>query len=508
MKIKFIISALLAGVLLSACVKDDGNYDYQDIEAVTPGEVSGIEKFYNVTSLYNLHITPEVSRITNEDQYDYYWIVWGTGFNRTDWKDTVSRAKNLDYIVNLSSGTYELTFQAKNKATGVSVYNIAEMTVASLYSEGWYVTKTENNTTDIDLVKKDGKTVYTNILQSVNGEGLPGEAVKSFYQSQMYTHQQENPDGTVTNLSNQKVIYVMSKGDMRVYNADNMKLFKHYADAFFEVPAVRAPQDAFIGISGQFLVNNGKIHWIGLSGAIGKFGYPMLGDYEAAPYNMGSMNQGMLIFDKVGCSFKGVPYGNTNLVNLVSVEGQQDCNDMNCDLVFMDEQTAYFGITKGGIALLKNKDKEEYYGTMLNTGWASGKNPFVNFVTVPAGCSVGKGKVFATNCTNDVLYFSEGGNTVSMYNVSNGLEKKDMLAYPANESVAYIRHISYTTYGAGDASLDCLAVLTNSTTGWKVYLHRFVGKTPEVETLHYLDFSGKGTGKNVFFRGLNAYEIN
>lgn len=505
---KFIILALWAGSLLSACVKDDGNYDYRDIKAVTAGEVSGIEKFYNVTSLYNLRITPEVSRITNEDQYDYYWIVWGTGSNRTNWKDTISRAKNLDYIVNLSSGTYELTFQAKNKATGVSVYNIADMTVASLYSEGWYITKTETGMTDIDLVKKDGKTVYANILRSVNGEGLPGEAVKSFYQSQMYTQQQENPDGTVTTLSNQKVIYVMSKGDMRVYNADDMKLFKHYADAFFEVPAVRAPQDAFLGLTGQFLVNNGKIHWIGISGGTGKFGYPMLGDYEAAPFNMGSMNQGMLIFDKISRSFKGVPYRNTNFVNLVSGEGQQDCNNMNCDLVFMDEQTAQMGVTKGGIALLKNKDKEEYYGVKLNTGWASGKNPFVNFVTVPAGCSVGKGKVFATNCTNDVLYFSEGGNTVSMYNVSNGLEKKDMLTYPANESVAAIRHVSYITYSAGDASLDCLAVLTNSSNGWKVYLYRFVGKTADIETPHYLDFSGKGTGKDVFFRGLNAYEIN
>ena len=140
--------------------------------------------------------------------------------------------------------------------------------------------------------------------------------------------------------------------------------------------------------------------------------------------------------------------------------------------------------------------------------WSSVKNPFVNFVTVPEGHEVVKGKLFATNCTNDVLYFSDGGNTVGMYNVSNGIEKKAILTYPAGENVGYIRHISYTTYNAGDQSLDCLAVLTNSTAGWKVYLYHFIGKTADIETPHYQSFSGKGTGKNVLFRGLNAYGIN
>ena len=507
MKKRFIIYiGLWANIILSACVKGDGNYDYRDASEVTPGDVSGIETFYSVNSLYNLHITPEISGITNDEDYEYYWVVWGTGFNQTNWKDTIGYEKTLDYVVTLTSGTYELAFQAKNKQTGVSVYFITDLSVASLYSEGWFVTKSENGTTDLDLVKKDGM-LYSNILRSVNGEGLPGEALKSFYQSGYYVHQQENPDGTVTTLNGQKVIYVLSDRDMRVYNAENMHLFKKFEDAFFEVPA-KAPQDAFLGMSGQFLINNGKIHWIGLSGSIGKFGYPMLGDYEAAPFNMGSMNQGMLIFDKKSSSFKGVPYGNTELVTLTSDFGQQDCNNMNCDLIFMDEQTAYFGVTKGGIALLKHKEKKEYYGAMLNMNWSSGKNPFVNFVTVPEGHEVVKGKLFATNCTNDVLYFSDGGNTVGMYNVSNGIEKKAILTYPAGENVGYIRHISYTTYNAGDQSLDCLAVFTNSTAGWKVYLYHFIGKTADIETPHYQSFSGKGTGKNVLFRGLNAYGIN
>ena len=248
MKKRFIIYiGLWANIILSACVKGDGNYDYRDASEVTPGDVSGIETFYSVNSLYNLHITPEISGITNDEDYEYYWVVWGTGFNQTNWKDTIGYEKTLDYVVTLTSGTYELAFQAKNKQTGVSVYFITDLSVASLYSEGWFVTKSENGTTDLDLVKKDGM-LYSNILRSVNGEGLPGEALKSFYQSGYYVHQQENPDGTVTTLNGQKVIYVLSDRDMRVYNAENMHLFKKFEYAFFEVPA-KATQDAFLGMS-------------------------------------------------------------------------------------------------------------------------------------------------------------------------------------------------------------------------------------------------------------------
>lgn len=499
---------LLLSLLLFSCVKDEGNYDYLDESLVSLGEVTGIENTYNVNSLQNLQISPEVSRITNDDEFDYYWIVWGYGINRTSWKDTISRERSLDYVVNLSSGTYQLAFQAKNKETGVSVYHISEMIVASIYSRGWYVTKTVEGGTELDFIEKDG-IFHENVLQTVNGECVSGEALKSFYQSQQYDHIQENPNGTVTVLDNQKVFYVLSENDMRVYNADNMQLFKKYEDAFLEVPTVHAPQDMYLGMSGQFLINNKKLHWIRslVSGNTSRFGFPMLGDYEVAPFTMGRMNGGILVFDLKTHSYKYAPYSQTYLVDLKTENSMQDCNNMDYDLVFMDEQTAYYNLTTGGIALMKHRDKEEYVGIMLNTDWSSGKNPFAKFVKVPDGCVVGKGKVFATNCTNDVLYFSDGGNTVGMYNVSNGIEKKAIITYPLEESVAYIRHMSYINYN-GDPTVDCLAVLTNTSSGWNLYLYNFVGKTADVETPHYQKYSGTGVAKHVFYRGLYSQEIN
>ncbi len=503
----FIFWSLVVVVLLGGCVEDDGNYDYKDRSEVELGEVTGIKEFYGVNSLERLLITPSVERITRDEDYEYYWCVWGSGTNRTNYKDTIGREKQLDYTVNLKSGTYELVFQAKNKETGVSVFRKADMTVASVYSEGWFVTKTVDGQTEIDLVKKDG-TLYSDILKAANGVSLPGKALKTFYQSSMYKVQIDNPDGTVTKLNNEKVMYVLSENDMRIYNADDMKEYRRYENAFFEAPATRKLQDAYLGVTGQFLMNNGKIHWIDLSGGISIFGFPMLGEYDVAPFNMGSVNVGMLVYDNLSCSFKDVPYSNSRMVDLKSEAGQTDCNHMNCDLIFMDEQTAYYGLTTGGVALLKSRDKEEYYATMLNMNWKSGKNPFVSLNKVEDGCAVRKGKVFAPNNYNNVLYFSDGGNTVGMYNVSNGLEKEDMLTYPEGESVVFIRHISYTTYSAGDQSLECLAVMTNSKAGWKVYLYKFVGRTAEIEQPEYQFFSGKGEGKHVLFRGLNAQEIN
>lgn len=498
-----IFCSLIIAFSMSGCVKDDGNYDYKDRSEVELGEVTGIEDFYSVNSLQRLQIPASVERITRDEDYEYYWSVWGVGGTVTGNKDTIGREKQLDYVVNLKSGTYELVFQAKNKETGVSVFQKADMTVASLFSEGWFVTKTENGQTEIDLVKKDG-TFYPDILKAANGESLPGKALKTFYQAKMYRMQIDNPDGTVTTLRNEKVVYVLSENDMRVYNANDMKEYRRYDNAFFEAPVIRKLQDVYLGYMGQFLMNNGQIHWIDVACGISIFGFPMLGNYEVAPYNMGVMDMGMLVYDNLSCSFKYAPYSNTKLVDLKSNAGQTDCNNMNCDLIFMDEQMAYYGITEGGMALLKTKDKDEYYATMLNMNWSSEENPFVNLKKVADDCAVRKGKVFAPNNYNDVLYFSDGGNTVGMYNISSGIEKKEILTYPATESVVCIRHVSYVSVD----DMECLAVMTNSTAGWKVYLYHFVGRTAEIEKPEYQYFSGKGEGKHIMFRGLYSDEIN
>ena len=65
------------------------------------------------------------------------------------------------------------------------------------FARGWYVTKDENRVTDIDWVDLQGE-VHPNVLASINGEGVTGEALKTTYMGGRYNYEQENPDGTVT----------------------------------------------------------------------------------------------------------------------------------------------------------------------------------------------------------------------------------------------------------------------------------------------------------------------
>ena len=90
-----------------------------------------------------------------------------------------------------------------------------------------------------------------------------------------YNYEQENPDGTVTLIEGQKVLFTLSRSDMRVYNSENLQLIRKFGDIFVSTPEVAAPRDAVHGFfMGSFILNNGKVHSLSTftSPSYGKFG--------------------------------------------------------------------------------------------------------------------------------------------------------------------------------------------------------------------------------------------
>ena len=486
-----------------SCVKDDGNYSYIDEQEVLPGKVSGIAESYSVNTLQRLQIDPEIEEADPEATYSYCWYIFTNGWLNT-FSDTLGYEKNLDYTVELMPGTYELVFKMTDVKTDISTIRATSLKVTSVYDLGWLIVKDDGTYTDIDFIKPDGE-VIPEILKRANGESLSGKAVGCNYEGYKYYYLHEKPDGTSA-LEGKKAIYVWSDTDLRIYNADDMSLFYDYENSFFETPENRNPQDIIIGYGGTFLINSGKIHWI-VQGWAGKFGAEVMGDYRIAPYWMHHMYYGMLVFDNVSSSFLCVPYKASSLIRLNSEPGQPDCNQMNYELIFMAEQDALAGWTEKAMALMKKKDAEEYYGLVLNTDWGDSKNPIRDLVQVPDGLKVTKAKMYAVNnsSNNDVIYFSDGQRSVGMYNVINGLENNDIITFDEGEKVSCMQHVTYLNNGSGDQDVDCFAVLTNSTLGWKLYLYHFVGKTAEIQTPAFQVYSGKGNARNMLYRGLESF---
>lgn len=508
--IKFILALTLIGAA-NSCVDDKGNYTYLEDSEVMPVTIGGLEEQYFRKALSTLQLKPTLEGIKNDENYDFMWYIYGSGANRTNWRDTISYEKDLDYTMAVSSGEYKVTLKIRDKKTDVCAYKTVRVTVTSPFSHGWYVVKDENNVTDVDLVAIDttSRTLYPNVLTSINGEGIPGEGLKASYLSDYYRHSVENEDGTVTTLTGQKALFVLSKGDMRVYDAETMTLFKTFEEAFIEVPEVKQPQDVFAGMTGVYVLNGGKLHWIqNFYDNVGKFGYPVLNEGAISKNMLRHATNGALVFDESTASFMGAPFAASALNTLSDGTVEPSCNQMNCDLVFMSEQTAYYGFSVKGLALLKNRSTGTYYGAVLNMNWNKAQNPIANFVKIPEDREVTKAAMWAQNNNNEVVYFSAGDNRVGMYNLSNTNEDAEMLEYEIGEKVAAIKHISYTSYATGDKSLSCLSVLTNKGGNWKLYLYNFVGSTPDIVSPAYETHTGTGNGRFAFYRGMNSSEIN
>jgi hypothetical protein len=501
---KYIYTVALAlGCALNACIDDKGNYTYSSEEEVMPVRISNIEPTYNVLAARSLVLTPALEGIDNEDDYEYLWYIYGTGLSRSSWKDTIGREKTLDYRVNIPTGTYQITYKVKDKRTGLCAYFSTDIRVTAEFSRGWFVTKDRDNVTDIDLITPDGQLV-PDLIRGANGSGVPGKAIKSTYVPYGYNYVRPNPDGTVTLFEYQKVIFVVTELDVHVVSGENLERYATFDDSFYERPAVKKPQDVVVSFMCAQLLNDGKLHEMPIYYAnAARFGNPLLGSTSIAPYFFRHTAKGHLVFDQDSRSFKTSVFWQSSLQALADTETSPvSCNNMEYDLVFMQEQSFYYTLTRQGLALFKHRTTGKYHGALLNADWMDEfKNPIASFVEVPAESQeITRATLRAVNNVNDVIYYSDGGNTIGMYNISNGIEKPDILAFDEGESVTDIEHVSYYAKITETPSPDCLAVLTNKAGGWKLYLYPFVGYTADVVNAPYATYAGEGNARDVFYR--------
>jgi hypothetical protein len=311
----------------------------------------------------------------------------------------------------------------------------------------------------------------------------------------------ENNRDTI--LKDQKGFYVMTKSDMQLYNAANMQLFNKFDNLFVEAPARKAPQNIFM--NGNVIVGvNDQVFYILATNVenFGKFSVPLPGNYVFDPYNVCRSILGQtLVFDQTTRSFKRIYTVISERVDALNNAGAYPCNNMDYDLVFMQEKKEL----SGGMAIMKKKDANEYYGLTFAFGVMSweqifANNPISTFVRIPDDYHVSKGKFFGVHKTMNNLYFSEGNNEVWTYDVASPAEKK-ILTLASDESVAFVDHISYS---GTDRNVNYLVVLTNKGGDYNCYLYNFKPSSAEVETPAYATYSGKGNPRHIMYRGITS----
>ena len=100
------------------------------------------------------------------------YFAFNSGSNNVD---TISFEQDLDYKISLRTGSYNLLFCAKDKATGIYAYERYNLTVGTETTDAWWVLKENSNGTDLDLITPT-KTM-PNFISSINGKQMAGAPV-------------------------------------------------------------------------------------------------------------------------------------------------------------------------------------------------------------------------------------------------------------------------------------------------------------------------------------------
>ncbi|MBO9631639.1 MAG: hypothetical protein J7578_00880 [Chitinophagaceae bacterium] len=176
-------AVLLISLLITACRKDLGNYDYQ---AINQCEILNIGEEYTVLRGGALEIIPQLSftqdKTGNKDNYSYKWMVASAQ------AIVLSEQPALHEVINLPAQTeaYTAYYVVTEKSTGVMWRKQFRIRVSTNIADGWLVLSEVNNKARLDYLNyvNSGQPyqLYTDILSQQSGPVLDGHPqFVSFY---------------------------------------------------------------------------------------------------------------------------------------------------------------------------------------------------------------------------------------------------------------------------------------------------------------------------------------
>lgn len=455
-KLSIIILSLFA-IVFTACYEDKGNYDYSDPLAI---EVKGIDDIYRVVTLRDtIHFRPKITPA--DRKYECFWGIFQMG-GYSSYLDTLSFEQNWDFPVHLATGNYKLRFCAKDTETGVFSYTEYTISVETDLTDGWWILKEKEGNTDMDFFTPEQR--FENIIFANNGHHLAGSP-KGLY----YTGNYWNYDSLIEAEVKVKVIYVVSGQDIVLLDFYSGKIFKECEELFYEVPANRNFKDIFPGQTALLLPNNDQLYTMptGGNGYYKQFTSIVTGNYRLSPYRIAS-GQRPLLFDNLSSSFCTTV--NTYLYMTYFNDGTvyPASNEMNKDLLYMGAWKASLAADKT-YALMKTKDKEEYWLCELMSRITSFSNPIRKLTPLDHSLDILHADHRTVNQDNGIIYFSKGSE-VYAFNPLTFREEPQSLGIPSRETITYMEYLKYAPLRQETEWFDYVAIATTFGGNYKMYL--------------------------------------
>lgn len=436
------ILIFIGGVLLmTSCIKDKTVYDFANHEEIT---VTGIEGSYTkISNIDHITLSPEVSSTDPDAEFEYMWGLYETSVQgAVPVLDTIGWTKDLDHLISRPAKAWVLVFRATNKNTGYAKYVTSTINVETAFTRGWYVAKTENGQTDVDLfltpesIVPDGSK-GENVFSTVNGRKLDGKAIQLTFFS-AYKTNVVNP----AQFANTRSLFVVSDADLSAVNIADFKEIRNFSTTYFLTPSVKEPRAVHIGPQSYYIINAGKSASIyNMSANTGQFGVAQEVNTSKPVYNLSRyflsqfINGGPYFYDEISGSFyySSIAASFFTAVN-DHVDTDMSAKNTNKELLWMGLKVWN---PMQGFALFR--DKTDPSLKILSTVVPSTSAFRLTNDTLSTSEKLYNGERFAAlDGDENLLYFTVDREVYSR-NLSNRFEQLQFTV-PAGEEITFIRH--------------------------------------------------------------------
>lgn len=487
------IALLLFGGLFTSCI-DNGDDIFGEKLEITVGN---IEKDIRINIGETLTINPTIS--PEDREYDCFWGIANKN-NNYSIIDTISRERNLNYKINLSTGSYTLRFCAIDRETGIFSYTEYNVSVETEMSTGWWVLKTGANGTDVDLFTPEKR--IADIVYNNSGKCLQGKAIDLAYTQNFFVF-----DPTTDTDVNHKSVFLTSEEDLVVVDYYTGQVLREYDDMFIDMPAQRKIQGIFKGANDIHLVADGEVYTLPTTSYTPHYRQFIIkhaGNYKLSSYRVASGWTCPMLFDEASSSFCVVDRGATELQY-----GREDASpshrNLNMDLLYMGGRTTSTSGGENGYAILKSKTSDTYQLSYID---ATRTPSDLNYTNADYNTVILKNKelpntldlldadIRALSQDNDIIYFVKD-NKVYSCNLETLEEREQTADFAAGETVTYMEFAKFMQpWNDTSKWFSYLVIATKSGENYKLYMHPVQGGNiqPAVNT-----YEGTGEVKRAIY---------
>ncbi|KRD61738.1 MULTISPECIES: PKD-like family lipoprotein [unclassified Flavobacterium] len=436
-KIQFLLSLLL--VLTYSCAEDEGNYNYSAINEI---HATGIEEAYTVYTGDNFKITPDLNEtlidVNSTDRYSYEWVALNPAKLLLESRTLLATTKNLDGVIKLAPGSYNIYYFVKDKVTGVTWQQEPfKLNVVSAIYEGWMVIGNVNDKARLDMVSIVPGVAQPRIITDVldaSGSALKltGKAVEvSCFGSAVSTTSAYGIYVTTTENGTARLdpdSFAWTQSQNLAYETLGGSFPTNFGVDFMETP----------GAGGEnFIYSKGDIYYYYRAFNI-KYGLPQniletaTKTFYAAPFiasNNGS-SAAPVFFNNETSSFVRFNYSKGNCSAMPPVTGTAstlDWNNTNSDLIYMT--TSGFNGYEN-FAVLKNRSTGKYYLLRFSRGLI--QSYYKEILNAP---EFDKATKFAVSPDSGYLFYAVGGK---VYEYDNGTQSAKLMINKGAEEITYI----------------------------------------------------------------------